>query len=104
MNKELNYKTKDFWKKKALNLIWERQFDKVFEFRKNNSHNWFLNGKDDVRASFSLEQIATQYDIQGLELDWIGICWDADLRYVNGQWNQHSFIGNKLQNISSMHR
>tara|TARA_S200000501_G_scaffold204962_2_gene192721 strand:- start:32350 stop:32928 length:579 start_codon:yes stop_codon:yes gene_type:complete len=48
MNKELNYKTKDFWKKKALNLIWERQFDKVFEFRKNNSHNWFLNGKINI--------------------------------------------------------
>ena len=48
MIKELNYKTKDFWKKKALNLIWERQFDEVFEFRKNNSHNWFLNGKINI--------------------------------------------------------
>lgn len=42
--------------------------------------SWFLNDEDDVRSSSFLETVATEYKIQGLELDWVGICWDADLR------------------------
>ena len=41
---------------------------------------WFLNGAEDVRACQYLEQVATQFDIQGLEVDWAGVCWDADLK------------------------
>lgn len=45
---------------------------------------WFLNGPGDVRSSFYLEEVATEFDIQGLELDWTSVCWDADFRYNNG--------------------
>ena len=38
---------------------------------------WFLNEKSDVRSSYYLEDPATEFDIQGLELDWVGVCWDA---------------------------
>ena len=41
---------------------------------------WFLNGKNDVRSSFYLEDVATEFDIQGLELDWICVAWDADFK------------------------
>ena len=41
---------------------------------------WFLADKTDVRSSFALEDVATEFDIQGLELDWVGICWDANFR------------------------
>jgi len=47
---------------------------------------WFLKGKDDIRSSYYLEDIATEFDVQGLELDWAAVCWDANLRRVNGQW------------------
>ena len=60
---------------------------------------WFLNGKEDVRSSYYLEEVATQFDIQGLELDWVGVCWDADLRRVKGKWNYHRFIGARWQNV-----
>lgn len=42
--------------------------------------NWFLNDSTDVRSSYSMEDFATEFDIQGLELDWVGMCWDANLR------------------------
>ncbi|NOQ49185.1 MAG: DUF2075 domain-containing protein, partial [Nitrosomonadaceae bacterium] len=46
--------------------------------------DWFLNGRRDVRACQYLEDVATEFDIQGLELDWCGVCWDGDLRYIDG--------------------
>ncbi|KCZ53636.1 hypothetical protein HY29_16585 [Hyphomonas beringensis] len=46
--------------------------------------NWFLNGPDDVRSAYYLEEVATEFDVQALELDWAGVCWDADLRYQGG--------------------
>lgn len=63
--------------------------------------NWFLNGKDDVRSSFHLEETATEFDIQGLELDWTIVCWDADLRFENGNFKHLKFVGTKWQNIKS---
>ena len=64
--------------------------------------SWFLNDRFDVRSSYYLEEVATQFDVQGLELDWAGVCWDADLRWVNGRWNFHSFKGTKWQNVNDM--
>lgn len=66
--------------------------------------NWFLNGKEDVRSSYYLEDVATEFDIQGLELDWTGVCWDADLRMENGQWGFYSFKGTKWQNVNDRFR
>lgn len=66
--------------------------------------NWFLNDKGDVRSSFFLEDVATQFDIQGLELDYVGVCWDADLRYQDVGWKMHAFRGSKWQNVSSPER
>ena len=63
--------------------------------------NWFLNGKNDVRSSFHLKETATEFDIQGLELDWTIVCWDADLRFENGDFKHLKFVGTKWQNIKS---
>lgn len=63
--------------------------------------NWFLNGKNDVRSSFHLEETATEFDIQGLELDWTIVCWNADLRFENGDFKHLKFVGTKWQNIKS---
>jgi hypothetical protein len=58
---------------------------------------WFLNDKADVRSSYYLEETASEFDIQGLELDWTCVCWDADLRYVDNQWQYFNFRGTKWQ-------
>ena len=60
---------------------------------------WFLNTREDVRSSFYLEDPATEFDIQGLELDWVGVCWDADFRRMDGHWSHHDFQGTKWKNI-----
>jgi len=61
--------------------------------------NWFLNGKDDVRSSYFLEEVATEFDIQGLELDWTCVAWDADMRFSADGWELKKFKGTKWQNI-----
>lgn len=66
--------------------------------------NWFLNGKDDVRSSYMLEDVVTEFDIQGLELDYSVVAWDADYRYVDGDWSYNSFVGSRWMNIKSEER
>ncbi len=69
-----------------------------------NHVNWFLDGKDDVRSSFYLEDVATEFHVQGLELDWSCVVWDGDLRYSHIGWQTYSFKGNKWQNIFNTDR
>lgn len=66
--------------------------------------NWFLNGPEDVRSAYYLEEVATEFDVQGLELDWAGVCWDADLRYHSGAWSHHAFKGTRWQNVNAAER
>ena len=61
--------------------------------------SWFLNDREDVRSSYYLEEVATQFDIQGLELDWAGVCWDGDLRWGRDEWQFHAFKGTKWQQV-----
>jgi len=61
---------------------------------------WFLNGRADVRSSYYLEEVASEFTVQGLELDWAGVCWDADL-YRNSQgWAFQAFKGTKWQKVT----
>ena len=69
-----------------------------------NHVNWFLDGKDDVRSSFYLEDIATEFHVQGLELDWSCVVWDGDLRYSPNGWQTYSFVGNKWLNVNKVER
>lgn len=62
--------------------------------------HWFLQGKDDVRSSFALEDVATEFHVQGLELDWACVLWDADLRMTAQGWSQHSFKGARWTRIN----
>ncbi len=66
--------------------------------------NWFLEGKDDVRSSFFLEDAATEFQVQGLELDWACVTWDGDLRYSDEGWKTFAFKGKKWQNILNPER
>lgn len=60
---------------------------------------WFLNGKSDVRSSYYLEIPATEFGIQGLELDWVGVCWDLDLKRNKKNWDFNAFKGTKWQKV-----
>lgn len=66
--------------------------------------SWFLNEKEDVRSSYALEQCATEFNIQGLELDWSILGWDADLRFNGNEWEYYSFIGTKWNTINKPER
>lgn len=66
--------------------------------------HWFLDGKQDVRSSYYLEDVATEFDVQGLELDWACVTWDADFRYSRTGWTHKSFLGDAWRNIRDPER
>ena len=65
-----------------------------------NPIHWFLNNKDDVRSSYYLEDVATEFAVQGLELDWACVTWDADFRYTKKGWEHWSFRGSRWTHIN----
>ena len=85
---------------------------------KPDTVHWFLDDITDIRSSLFLEDAATEFDVQGLELDYAGIVWDGDMIYdpdhvvlskkdrkkpelIQGPWTQRSFNGGVWQNVAS---
>ena len=66
--------------------------------------HWFLADKEDIRSSYYLEDVVTEFDIQGLELDYTCVVWDGDFRYNDNGWGTFSFVGSKWQNINKEER
>jgi hypothetical protein len=66
-----------------------------------NPVHWFLNGKEDTRSSYYLEDAATEFQVQGLELDWACVSWDGDLRFTGSGWSFHDFRGDRWCNIAN---
>lgn len=60
---------------------------------------WFLSGKEDTRSSFYLEDVATEFQVQGLELDWACVVWDGDLRLEKDEWSFNSFWGSSWKRV-----
>lgn len=65
------------------------------------AEDWFLNDASDVRSSHYLELVATEFDIQGLEIDYVCLAWDINFNFYNGEWNYQSFEGTKWKAINS---
>ena len=61
---------------------------------------WFLGDKEDTRSSYYLEDAATEFQVQGLEVDWAVVTWDGDLRSTRAGWTFHNFRGTKWQNVN----
>ena len=61
--------------------------------------DWFLNSKEDVRSSYALEDVVTEFDIQGLELDYTVVAWDADFYFDNNTWVYRKFSGSRWQDV-----
>lgn len=76
----------------------------VFVKNEINVANWFLNGKDDVRSSYYLEDVVSEFDIQGLELDYSIVAWDADFRFDGTEWTYYNFVGNRWQKVAAEER
>jgi hypothetical protein len=66
-----------------------------------SAEEWFLNDATDVRSSHYLESVATEFDIQGLEIDYVCLAWDINFYYQGGHWNYQSFEGTNWKNIQS---
>lgn len=66
--------------------------------------HWFLDDKTDTRSSYYLEDVATEFHVQGLELDWACVAWDADFRYTERGWEHWSFSGSKWNHIHKAER
>ena len=69
-----------------------------------NPIHYFLNDATDTRSSYYLEDAATEFQVQGLELDWVLVTWDADLRFNTTDWNYHEFRGSRWTNIHKLDR
>ena len=69
-----------------------------------NPIHYFLNDAADTRSSYYLEDAATEFQVQGLELDWVLVTWDADLRFNSTDWNYHEFRGSRWTNIHKLER
>jgi hypothetical protein len=61
--------------------------------------HWFLNERTDTRSSYYLEDAATEFQVQGLEVDWACVTWDGDLRFTDGDWTYHDFRGDRWTNV-----
>lgn len=68
-----------------------------------NAVHWFLESKVDVRSSNYLEDAATEIQVQGLELDYTCVLWDADMRFIQNEWDFWKFNG-KTQWIRERNR
>jgi len=66
--------------------------------------HWFLDERSDVRSSYYLEDVATEFDVQGLEVDWACVTWDADFRCSRSGWGHWSFVGNRWNAIRKEER
>ncbi len=71
---------------------------------KPDTVHWFLDDITDIRSSQFLEDAASEFDVQGLELDWTCLVWDGDLRWNDGAWQNFSFTGNRWLNIRAEER
>jgi hypothetical protein len=69
-----------------------------------NPIHWFLDGPEDVRSSYYLEEVATEFHVQGLELDWACVTWDADFRFTENGWDHRSFCGDRWNYIKKAER
>jgi hypothetical protein len=75
-------------------------------FRQGNRDiyvNWFLNHPPDIRSSNQLEVAASEFECQGLELDWVGLCWGGDFSYdiTTGGWTFRNFSGSRWGSLKN---
>ena len=77
----------------------------AIDVRVNPDHvHWFLDDENDIRSSLYLEDVCTEFQVQGLELDWVCLVWDGDLRFSPKGWIHKEFKSRDWNNIHSPER
>jgi hypothetical protein len=76
----------------------------IFVKAKIEPEKWFLAPSNDVRSADALEDAATEFDVQGLELDWACLCWDANFRRAGNVWDALQFKGTRWQAVNEAAR
>lgn len=76
----------------------------IFVQQEIDPAQWFLKDKDDIRSSYCLEDVATEFHVQGLELDWALVCWDINFRRTHSDWKTFSFSGTHWQTVGDQNR
>ncbi len=73
----------------------------IFVKNKKSVEQWFLGDKENILSSYFMEEVATEFDIQGLEIDYAIVAWDADLRFDNDKktWSYYNFRGHKWNKV-----
>ena len=66
----------------------------ILPSRDKDTVHWFLEDKTSIKSSNYLEDAVTEIQVQGLELDYTCLLWDADMRYKDGEWKFYTFNGN----------
>lgn len=69
-----------------------------------NHVGWFLNEKDNVDSSYYLEVAASEFKVQGLEIDYAVLAWDTDLRYTSNGFDYFKFRGTKWNHVNQEQR
>ena len=60
---------------------------------------WFLRGRDNIDSSYFMEIAASEFKIQGLEIDYAVVAWEGDYRYQDGEFCHHRFYGERWQTV-----
>ncbi len=66
--------------------------------------HWFLDDETDIRSSLFMEDVCTEFQVQGLELDWTCLVWDGDFRYTKNGWEHHEFSSSGWRKINKPDR
>ena len=74
--------------------------DGIWIESKCKPEKWFLGERDDIKSSYFMEEAASEFDIQGLEIDYAVVGWDADYRYVNGEFECFKPSGSRWLTIN----
>ncbi len=74
--------------------------DGIWVEAKCTPKRWFLEDRKDIKSSFFMEEVATEFDIQGLEIDFAVVGWDADYRYENGKFEYYKPSGSRWLHIA----
>lgn len=69
-----------------------------------NHVGWFLNRKDNVDSSYYLEVAASEFKVQGLEVDYAVLAWDADFRHTMDGFDYYKFRGTKWNHVNQEQR
>lgn len=75
------------------------EVDSTFRRGFFSDSKWFLDMPDDIKSAYRLEVAATEFECQGLELDWTGLCWEGDFTWTPDGWSRRRLRGSVWQQV-----